>query len=95
MNHYRSEQVHYTTTPMDGQPFGMRNTIVIDGPVAYKEHAEMDKDGSLLFSRKHKLTRKEQKAIRSRAFIPELWHCCKQNKERIKTRKAAREKARL
>ena len=95
MNHYRSEQVHYTPTPMDGQPFGMRNTIVIDGPVAYKEHAEMDKDGSLLFSRKHKLTRKEQKAIRSRAFIPELWHCCKQNKERIKTRKAAREKARL
>lgn len=29
--HYRREQVHYTTTPMDGQLFGMRNTIVIDG----------------------------------------------------------------
>jgi hypothetical protein len=95
MNHYRSEQVHYTTTPMDGQPFGMRNTIVIDGPVAYKEHAEMDQDGSLLFSRKHRLTKKEQKAIQTRSFIPELWHCCKKNKQRIKTRKAAKARALL
>ena len=95
MNHYRSEQVHYTTTPMDGQPFGMRNTIVIDGPVAYKEHAEMDKDGRVLHRKKHRLTRKEQKAIRCRAFIPELWHCCQKNKERIKTRRAARERLRL
>ena len=80
---------------MDGQPFGMRNTIVIDGPTAYKEHAEMDQDGSLLFSRKHRLTQKERAAIQTRSFIPDLWHCCKKNKNRIKTRKVARERLRL
>jgi hypothetical protein len=75
---------------MDGQPFGMRNTIVINGPVAYKEHAEMDSKGRVLHRKKHRLTKKEQRAIRTRSFIPELWHCCKKNKERIKTRKVAR-----
>ena len=90
MNHYRSEQVHYTTTPIDGQPFGMRNTIVIKGRVAYKEHAEMDSKGRVLHRKKHRLTRREQLAIKTRAFVPDLWHCCAKNKERIKTRKQAR-----
>jgi len=90
MNLYRSEQVHYTTTPIDGQPFGMRNTIIINGATAYKEHAEMDQRGRVLHRKKHRLTKKEQLAIRTRAFIPDLWQCCAKNKERIKTRKVSR-----
>lgn len=90
MNLYRSEQVNYTTNPIEGQPYGMRNTIVIDGPVAYKEHAEMDTKGRVLHQKRHRLTQKEQLAIKTRAFLPNLWQCCPKNKERIKTRKRSR-----
>lgn len=50
----------------------------------------MDSKGRVLHRKKHRLTKKEQLAIRTRAFIPDLWQCCPKNRERIKTRKVAR-----
>lgn len=87
MDMYRSEQFHYTSNPRKGQPFGVRNTVVIEGPHAYKEHAEMDKKGKVLQTRKHKLTKQEKKAIQNKKFIPTLWHCCKKTRSVRKIKK--------
>jgi hypothetical protein len=68
-----------------GIPHGTRRSVVIEGKQAYKEHARLDRNGQVLHSRKHRLTRRERKAITNGVFVKDLWKCCG------RTRKAARQ----
>jgi len=82
MNVYRSEQVHYVSNPKRGKPYGVRNTVVIEGGRAYKEHADLNKQGKVTHTKKHRLTKEEQQSILGRTFVPTLWHCCNKTRKR-------------
>jgi hypothetical protein len=81
METYRSEQIHFTSNPKKGKPFGVRNTVIIEGSKAFKAHTEMDAQGHVMNTKKHRLTKKERKAIQNRRFVPLLWHCCRRTRK--------------
>ena len=93
MEEYRSEQMHWTANPKRGDPHGIRNTVVVQGPVAYKEHVDLNRAGKVIHTRKHRLSAAERAAVLDRRFVPTMWHCCHRNRTRI-TRGRSRSRSR-
>lgn len=88
---FHSEQVHYSAE--DGQGEGNRNIVHIKNDKGYKEHANIDANGTTRKRTRHALTRNEIESIEKRKFIPALFRCCRKTRKANnsrKTRKANR-----